>query len=29
LKIYDVAPTLLKMLDQPVPEGIRGKVIEL
>jgi ATP sulfurylase len=29
LKIYDVAPTVLTMLGQPAPEGIRGKVIEI
>jgi predicted AlkP superfamily phosphohydrolase/phosphomutase len=29
LKIYDVAPTVLTMLGQPAPEGIRGRVIEL
>ena len=29
LKIYDVAPTVLTMLDQPVPEGIRGHAIEV
>ena len=29
LKIYDVAPTVLTMLDQPVPEGIRGRAIDL
>jgi ATP sulfurylase len=29
LRIYDVAPTLLTLLDQPVPEGIRGKAIDL
>jgi len=29
LKIYDVAPTVLTMLGQPAPEGIRGKVIDL
>jgi len=29
LKIYDVAPTLLTLLGQPVPTGIRGRVIEL
>jgi len=27
LAVYDVAPTILTMLGQPVPEGIRGKVI--
>jgi ATP sulfurylase len=29
LKIYDVAPTVLTLLDQPAPEGIRGQVIDL
>jgi predicted AlkP superfamily phosphohydrolase/phosphomutase len=29
LKIYDVAPTVLAMLDQPAPEGIRGRAIDL
>jgi predicted AlkP superfamily phosphohydrolase/phosphomutase len=29
LKIYDIAPTVLTMLGQPVPEGIRGKAIAL
>jgi ATP sulfurylase len=29
LQIYDVAPTLLKLLDQPIPDGIRGKVMDL
>jgi predicted AlkP superfamily phosphohydrolase/phosphomutase len=27
LRVYDVAPTILTMLGQPVPEGTRGKVI--
>jgi predicted AlkP superfamily phosphohydrolase/phosphomutase len=29
LKIYDVAPTVLTMLGQPAPQGIRGKVLTL
>ncbi|HEX9441990.1 MAG TPA: alkaline phosphatase family protein, partial [Roseiflexaceae bacterium] len=29
LKIYDVAPTVLTLLDQRAPEGIRGQVIDL
>ena len=28
LQIYDVAPTLLTMLGQPIPDQVRGKVIE-
>lgn len=28
LQIYDVAPTLLRLLGQPVPQGIRGRVID-
>ena len=27
LRLYDVTPTILTMLDLPVPEGIRGEVI--
>jgi len=27
LRLYDVTPTILSMLDLPVPEGIRGEVI--
>ena len=27
MKIYDVAPTLLKLLGQPIPEGLAGKPI--
>lgn len=29
LKIYDIAPTVLQSLGQPVPAGIRGTAIEL
>jgi predicted AlkP superfamily phosphohydrolase/phosphomutase len=29
LSIYDVGPTLLAMMDLPVPSGIRGRVMEL
>ena len=29
LKIYDVAPTVLSMLRQPIPDGIRGEAIAL
>jgi predicted AlkP superfamily phosphohydrolase/phosphomutase len=29
LKIYDVAPTILTLLEQPAPVGIRGKTMHL
>ncbi|HEY0738413.1 MAG TPA: sulfate adenylyltransferase [Herpetosiphonaceae bacterium] len=29
LKIYDIAPTVLSLLDQAAPDGIRGKLIDL
>ncbi|HWQ16158.1 MAG TPA: sulfate adenylyltransferase [Roseiflexaceae bacterium] len=29
LRIYDVAPTILALLGQPAPEGIRGKAMDL
>jgi hypothetical protein len=29
LSIYDIAPTLLAMLEQPIPGGLRGRVVDL